>query len=444
MPQPLLRSVLFFCLLVSSLVPLRADSWVNLTWDESPDPIVAGFNVYWGTASRMYSSKLDVGRSVAVLIPGLQTGKRYFFAITAYDHNRIESNFSAEVTTVIAAEMNLPFWYDFHVPGSLAESATSEVSGSAYWWLASGGRLIIENGTGSTYLGNRPPNDVMRLRYQEQAPEVSDAGFHPQNVFQLFLRKWLTNVSEEIYVLKKRDNLTNAANHAAWNGISLLGRYRDDDNYYFAGIRADGNMAIRKKVNGLYETLLQKKVLPGIYGQALVPSLIPAHVWMGLKMSVVDTDAGYPKIALFMDMGRTGTWTLVGEVVDDPLLYGPPVGEKGMFGIRSDCADLVFDDFRINVTSLTSGETRTTSSAIMPDPAFEYTQSRIVLSQLDSRGKPLLILFGMVGRPYTLERSSDLRSWREVTTITIQSEDGFFHRDETASGDSCFYRMIEK
>jgi hypothetical protein len=80
------------------------DAAVDLSWRPSPASDVAGYLVYYGTASGEYFgtdailgvSPLDVGRRTAVRIDGLENGRLYFFAVAAYDEAAHIGEFSRE------------------------------------------------------------------------------------------------------------------------------------------------------------------------------------------------------------------------------------------------------------------------------------------------------------------------------------------------------------
>ncbi len=82
----------------------------TLTWD-APDTNangtvltdLAGYKVYYGTASGNYTEVKDVGNVTTVSIdelPGIQSGI-WYFAVTAYDTSGNESDYSNEVSTEI-------------------------------------------------------------------------------------------------------------------------------------------------------------------------------------------------------------------------------------------------------------------------------------------------------------------------------------------------------
>ena len=91
-------------------------SSADLAWNPNPDPSVAGYNVYYGGASRTYTNVLSVGNTTNVTINGLLEGRDYYFAVTAYDASGNESDYSAETTYIV------PGWL-LLTPGATAGSA---------------------------------------------------------------------------------------------------------------------------------------------------------------------------------------------------------------------------------------------------------------------------------------------------------------------------------
>lgn len=77
----------------------------TLAWD-APDTNVdgtpltnlGGFKVYYGTAPGSYTSVVTVGLNTSCEIGSLAQGKKYFFAVTAYDSYGNESGYSNEVS----------------------------------------------------------------------------------------------------------------------------------------------------------------------------------------------------------------------------------------------------------------------------------------------------------------------------------------------------------
>jgi hypothetical protein len=68
-----------------------------LEWDPNPEPTVVGYNVYCGTRSGTYTIVVDVGPQTQLPLTNLIAAVTYYFAVTAYDADRLESPFSDEV-----------------------------------------------------------------------------------------------------------------------------------------------------------------------------------------------------------------------------------------------------------------------------------------------------------------------------------------------------------
>jgi fibronectin type 3 domain-containing protein len=77
----------------------------SLTWDAvttnadgTPITDLAGYRVYHGTSSGSYGMPLDAGPQTMYVVTGLESGKRHYFAVTAYDTSGNESVVSDEVS----------------------------------------------------------------------------------------------------------------------------------------------------------------------------------------------------------------------------------------------------------------------------------------------------------------------------------------------------------
>jgi hypothetical protein len=89
--------LLLLALLLPQLV-LAGD--VKLAWDPSPASSLAGYRVYYGTVSGAYNAPLDVGNATTCTVSGIPAGA-YYFAVTAYDIDSQESDFSNEISLAI-------------------------------------------------------------------------------------------------------------------------------------------------------------------------------------------------------------------------------------------------------------------------------------------------------------------------------------------------------
>jgi hypothetical protein len=80
---------------------VQAVQSVTLAWNQSTDPTVAGYNIYYGGASGTYTNESSAGSATNATISGLISGKTYYFAATAYNALGLESGFSSEMSYVV-------------------------------------------------------------------------------------------------------------------------------------------------------------------------------------------------------------------------------------------------------------------------------------------------------------------------------------------------------
>ena len=67
---------------------------VRLAWDPSPELLVTGYRLYYGTSSGNYTNVIDAGNRTDCTVTGLAEGTTYYFAATAYTGTGDESTFS--------------------------------------------------------------------------------------------------------------------------------------------------------------------------------------------------------------------------------------------------------------------------------------------------------------------------------------------------------------
>lgn len=78
-----------------------ADGKITLLWDMPDDPRIQGFYVYYSEDSGRYLRRRDVGKTNIAEFTNFQKGVKYYFAITAYDSQNNESDYSDEVSAII-------------------------------------------------------------------------------------------------------------------------------------------------------------------------------------------------------------------------------------------------------------------------------------------------------------------------------------------------------
>ena len=96
MPHRAFCSGLLLVVAMTIAQPLHSAD-VRLAWDSNTEPDIAGYTVYYGQSSRSYTSSTNVGLVTTNLITGLGPGL-FYFAVTAYNTNGLESDFSNEVS----------------------------------------------------------------------------------------------------------------------------------------------------------------------------------------------------------------------------------------------------------------------------------------------------------------------------------------------------------
>jgi len=82
-------------------------SQVTLGWTASTDTNIVGYNIYYGTASGVYSTKISLGNATTLTISNLLPGVTYYFNATAVDAAGDESGFSGETVYTVPAPATL-------------------------------------------------------------------------------------------------------------------------------------------------------------------------------------------------------------------------------------------------------------------------------------------------------------------------------------------------
>lgn len=107
------RYKVFLCIFTNLLIGLLYISFASagsatLSWypplaNEDGTPLIelAGYKIYYGTASQNYSDSIDVGNVTTFTIPNLSEGVTYYFAVTAYNTSQKESKYSNEASKII-------------------------------------------------------------------------------------------------------------------------------------------------------------------------------------------------------------------------------------------------------------------------------------------------------------------------------------------------------
>lgn len=226
----------------------------------------------------------------------------------------------------------------------LEESGDMTNSASNDWWLNSGAYLFYVDGIATTQLGPLEEKNRWVNAYKNSNSDSTRDGYYPQNIFRLITRSKWQNFEQELEFEILENNLIDAEHRNESNGVLLFMRYLDSDNLYYAGVRVDGNYAIKRKRDGQYETLAIKPFTNQLYVRDVSDeegkqSLIETNQKIFLKTSIKNNEQGYVEIKLYAKDSIDQHWTEVLSAIDKSSLA---IRESAYAGIRGDFMDLKF------------------------------------------------------------------------------------------------------
>lgn len=95
------QSICAVLLLLAFASPVLAGD-VTLAWNPNSEPDLAGYKIYYGTASHAYGTPIVIGTQTTYTLTGLPAGT-YYFAVTARNTSGLESGYSNEVSAAVTA-----------------------------------------------------------------------------------------------------------------------------------------------------------------------------------------------------------------------------------------------------------------------------------------------------------------------------------------------------
>ena len=102
---------IIFLITLFLLIPCFAFGWIlEVTWNANTDSDLAGYKIYYGTSSGVYSTTIDVKNVTIYDITNIPDNRTYYIALTAYDTSGNESIKSNEVNIAVPdiTDPNLP------------------------------------------------------------------------------------------------------------------------------------------------------------------------------------------------------------------------------------------------------------------------------------------------------------------------------------------------
>jgi hypothetical protein len=105
---------------------------VSINWNRNSESDIAGYKVYYGTATHNYQNMLDVGPFTTAVIDGLNGGVTYYFAVTAYDTSGNESVNSQEVQAIIPTASSNIYTLTITKKGTGTGTVTTSPTGTTF------------------------------------------------------------------------------------------------------------------------------------------------------------------------------------------------------------------------------------------------------------------------------------------------------------------------
>ena len=93
--------LLFGGLVVTTPSSVLGTQSVTLAWNAVTNANVAGYKIYYGSASRNYTNITSVGNVTNATIPGFTQGATYYFAATTLSASGLESSYSSEISYTV-------------------------------------------------------------------------------------------------------------------------------------------------------------------------------------------------------------------------------------------------------------------------------------------------------------------------------------------------------
>ena len=106
-------------------------SWSAPSTNEDGTPLtdLAGYKIYYGTASGNYTQNVDAGNVTTYTFNSLSDGQTYYFVATAYNLARVESSYSNEISKTIPSSIQTSYTLSVNKTGTGTGIVTSSPAG---------------------------------------------------------------------------------------------------------------------------------------------------------------------------------------------------------------------------------------------------------------------------------------------------------------------------
>ncbi len=146
-----LLSFFLFAVLLVFPYPNGHCAQVTLAWDPNSESDLAGYKIYYGTASGNYQWNTDVGNVTIYTQSSLNIGVTYYFAATAYNTQGLESGFSNEVLYTVPSCTYIlsPSSASFSTSGGSGSVLVTTQAGCNWGTSAAASWVTINSGSGT-------------------------------------------------------------------------------------------------------------------------------------------------------------------------------------------------------------------------------------------------------------------------------------------------------
>ena len=110
--------------------------YVDLKWDLGSEPELKGYYLYYGKTSGQYTRRRTLDAVNSYRLDELNNGEAYYFALTAYDAEGNESDYSDEVAIIVNEPLSSTSPFDDLSGLMLASIPETPKNGPFVWWLA--------------------------------------------------------------------------------------------------------------------------------------------------------------------------------------------------------------------------------------------------------------------------------------------------------------------
>jgi len=195
-------SLLIRYILAFSFLWAPAASWaasVTLRWQANSEPDIAGYNLYYGTASRDYGPPIPTGNTTSYTVDNLDEGRTYYFALTALDTSGNESGYSSEISA--NATSSEPATEDYTLLLSYNSNRSNAV------------KLSGQSISGDVYIYINPEAYVSQVVFSIDGQTHNTENYAPYDVGMPFDTTSLSNGSHTVSALVRlQDGSTETVN----------------------------------------------------------------------------------------------------------------------------------------------------------------------------------------------------------------------------------------